>query len=185
MDKRDISRLNLKFGKFVDPLLLLFTLAIILTSIISVKNLTPRTFAGKEMPDVLGVEDRLEIGEINLIEGDHNYISSEKLEKTAENQFKYTSLIKKRDAGTISKPIILIKNTEILKAKINYSNATTSKISLVDEGNNTSYIIKENNNLYTPEIPLNENSGEIYLMIEDTKSVFFNQYIEIDFFLNL
>ena len=185
MDKRDISRLNLKFGKFVDPILLILTLAIIFTSVISVKNLTPRTFAGKEMPDVLGIEDGEEKGEITLIGKGHNYITSEKLEKTGDNQFKYTSLIKKREAGTISKPIILIKDTELLKAKINYSNTTFSKISLVDKSNNTSYIIKENNELYTPDIHLNENSREIYLMIEDTKSIFFNQYIEIDFFLNL
>ncbi len=185
MDTRDISRLNIKFGKFLDPFLLLGALIIVFTSIIAIKSLTPRTFTGEKMPSVLGVTEETEDEPFQLIGGNHNYITSEKLEEISSNHFKYTTVINKKDAGVISKPIIKIKDVKDFKAQLTYTNSTNSKVSLVDKTNNTSHLIKEKNNLYTPNIPLNDSSKEIFLLIEDDKSVFFKQYLEIHFFLNL
>lgn len=184
MDQREISRIKIKFGKFLDPFIILTTVLIILLSILSVRSLTPRAFLQQESPNVLGVEESFEEGSLELVQGEHNYITSETLKKTTSNLFKYTTIVKPRELGIISKPIIKIENVESLKIQLAYTNSTNSKISLFDKNNNTSYILQNLNQTYSPNIEINEKSETIYLLVENSKSVFFNQYIEINFFLN-
>ena len=181
MDQREISRLNMKFAKFLDPLIILTVVAIICTSVIAVFNLSPRAFSQKEALEILGVDTE---PKLELIHGGHKYITNENLQKISNNHFKYSTFIQERRSGKISKPIVKIQGTQDLKIQIVYTNSKTSKISLVSESDKTSYLIQENTYSYSPNININSQTEEMYLLVENTKPVFFKQYIEINFFLN-
>ncbi len=186
MDRREISRINVKFGKFLDPFLILGILLILTISILAVDSLSPRTFSKEQMKNVLGIQEE-SIVDFELIRGNHNYITSERLDEISKNYFKYTTVVVKPPEGRISKPIIKIrgiqKDTNV-KIHLNYTNLNNSKISIFDKSQNTSYILQQNSQNYTQNINLTQNSDTLYLIIENSRPVFFNQYIEINFFLN-
>ena len=187
MDRREISRMNIKFGKFLDPFLILGILLILTISILAVGSLSPRTFSNEQMANVLGIQ-KGDAVEFELVRGNHNYITTENLEEISENHFKYTAIATKPPEGRISKPIIKIiglQEDSILKTHLNYTNLNNSKISIFDESQNTSYIIQQNSHNYSQNIEVNQNTDTLYLVVENSRPVFFNQYIEINFFLNL
>ncbi len=186
IDKRELSRINIKFGKFLDPFLILAILFILTTSILAVSSLSPRTFSKEQMANVLGIQEDSEIN-FKLIRGSHNYITSENLEEISKNHFKYSTLVTKPPEGRISKPIIQIDNLykeKELKIRLNYTNLNNSKISIFDESQNTSYILQKNSQNYSQNINIDQNTKDLYLVVENSRPVFFNQYIEISFFLN-
>ena len=186
MDRREISRMNIKFGKFLDPFLILGILLILTVSILAVGSLSPRTFSKEQMANVLGIQEGDAVS-FELIRGTHNYITSENLEELSKNHFKYTAVVNKPPEGRISKPILEIiglQDAAQLKIHLNYTNLNNSKISIFDESRNTSYIIQKNSQNYSQNIDVNQNAGPFYLVIENSRPVFFNQYIEINFFLN-
>jgi len=187
MDRRELSRINIKFGKFFDPFLILAIISILTISVLSVRSLSPRTFSQEEVANVLGIQEHDEVS-FELIRGQHNYITSEKLEEVAQTHYKYTTLVIKPTEGRISKPIVKLeglKTNAILKAHLTYTNSNNSKISIFDESTNTSYILQKHSQNYSHNIEINEQSDTFYLVLENTKPIFFNQYIEIAFFLNL
>ncbi len=186
IDKRELSRINIKFGKFFDPFLILAILFILTTSILAVNNLSPRTFSKEQMANVLGIQEDSEIN-FTLIRGNHNYITSENLEERGKNHFKYTTLVTKPPEGRVSKPIIQIDGLyeeKELKILLNYTNLNNAKISIFDESQDTSYILQKDSQNYSQNININQNTNNLYLVIENVRPVFFNQYIEINFFLN-
>ena len=186
MDRREISRINVKFGKFFDPLIILLIFVILTVSVLSVRNLSPRTFSQEQRDAVLGVQENGKVS-FDLVRGNHNYITTENLEEITENHFKYTTLIKKPPQGRISKPVIklegLQEETEI-KIYLNYTNLNNSKISIFSESNNTSYILQQDRQNYSQKFVSNQKSDLLYLVLENSRPVFFNQYLEINFFLN-
>ena len=181
MDKREILRLNMKFGKFLDPFVLLTIVGVICISILAVFSLTARTFPEQESTSVLGVDTE---PKIKLIQGKHNYITDEKLQKISEDNFKYTAFIQKRPSGKVSKPILHVNTGDNLKADIIYTNSNTSKISLVNDRSKISYLMQENTHNYSPNIKLSSKEEIFYILIENQRPVLFKQYIEINFFLN-
>ncbi len=187
MDKRKVSRINMKYGKFLDPFVVIGLVLILTFAVLSVRSLTPRTFSYDQRPSILGVQQQE--GEFNfkLIRGEHNYISNENLKEISSTHFKYTAFVKQAPKGRISKPIVEFEISEEadLKAQLIYTNATNSKISLFDERKNTNYILQENTQNYSPNINIREKSNTYYLVIENEKPLYFDQYIEVSFFLNL
>ncbi len=184
MDSRDLGRLNIKFGKFLDPVVIVLTIATIFVSIASVNNLSPRTFSKDEEKSVLGITTDNESKMLELVGGEHNYITSENLKEITPENFQYSTLVKKRSLGKYSKPILNTKGTKEIKVQLAYTNSNNSKISLVDEANGISYILQDKGVSYSPMITLNSNSKSIYLLVENSQNVHFNQYIEINFFVN-
>ncbi len=187
MDIRELRRINLKFGKFLDPFLILAIIAILTFSILSITNLSPKSFSQGQKANVLGVQDSTEIS-FELIRGAHNYITSEKLRQITPTHLKYTTLLKKPPEGRISKPIIKIEGLQedaVLKAHLTYTNSTNSKISIFDKSRNTSYVLQDRLVNYSPNIKINSKTDTLYLMVENPKPILFNQYVEIAFFLNL
>lgn len=185
MDKRDIERMNIKFGKFLDPFLMLAIIMIISISLLSVRSLSPRAFSQEEFNSVLGVQEKSK-GEVNFVQGEHRYITSEELKQINPTHFKYTTFVKKPPKGRISKPILELEkfgSETTLRIQLTYTNSNNSKISIFDEKNKTNYILQEGNRKYTQDIKLN-NSHTLHLAVENTKPVFFDQYIELNFLLN-
>ncbi len=187
MDQREISRINMKYGKFLDPFMVICLVLVFTFSILSVRSLTPRSFSYEQRTNVLGVQQ--EEGEFNfeLIRGQHNYISNENLKEISPTHYKYSAFVKQAPKGRISKPIVKFEISEEadLKAQLIYTNATNSKISLFDERKNTNYILQQNTQNYSPNINIREKSNTYYLVIENEKPLYFDQYIEVSFFLNL
>lgn len=178
--------MNVKFGKFLDPFLILGILLILTVSILAVGSLSPRTFSKEQMANVLGIQEGDNVN-FELFRGNHNYITSENLEELSKNHFKYTTVVTKPPEGRISKPILKIiglQEDANLKVHLNYTNLNNSKISIFDESQNTSYIIQKNSQNYSQSIDVNQSTGTFYLVVENSRPVFFNQYIEINFFLN-
>ncbi len=187
MDKRDIDRFNIKYGKFFDPLIILVIVVMIATPVLAVKNLSPRVLPEGEISDVLGVQDGEESVDFELIVGEHNYITSEKLNEISPSHFKYTALVKKPPQGRISKPIVEIQGLNkdaVLKTELMNSSSHNSKISVYDSSGDTKYILQEKLNSYSQNIKVNKNTDTFYLVIENENPVLFNQYIELRFFLN-
>lgn len=187
MDKRDLGRFNIKYGKFFDPLVILMIAVMITTPVLAVKNLSPRVLPADEISDVLGVQESEESINFELIRGEHNYITSEKLKEISPNNFKYTTLVKKPPQGRISKPIIEIEGINkdaVLKTELMNSNSHNSKISVYDNSSETNYILQEKLNTYSQNIKVNKNTDTFYIVIENENPVLFNQYIELRFFLN-
>ena len=185
MEERQKARINLKFGKFADPFAIVLILAICTLSILSVSNLTPQTHSTRG-DRILGVTEESK-DYLQPIYGEHNYITEENLDRMSESHYKYSTFIKPNMKPRISKPILQINskdnNYQKLKSKTFYSNDSNSRVSLVDANNNTSYLILNNGQRYTQNLPLEKTGSKLYLAIENTQPVFFNQYIEIHFFL--
>ncbi len=184
MDEREISRLNMRFGKFFDPILLLTTITVICISVLAVLSISPRTFSKQEITDVLGAKDESTGPNLELIRGEHEYFTSENLQKISDTHFKYSTFINKRPSGKISKPILKIQGASDTKIQIAYTNSNTSKIFLVKGDGDTSYLLQKNSISYSPNINFQNQSEEIYLLVENAKPIFFKQYVEINFFLN-
>jgi hypothetical protein len=184
MDRRRIERMNLKFGKFLDPVLMLAIILVFVVSLLSVRNLTPRTFSQEMKETILGITEPNKTIPIKLILGEHAYITQEILTTINDHYFKYTAFVKKPLKGRVSKPIIEIQNSESMKVQIQYINSNSSKIAIFQESKSTNHILQENNKVYMPEITFDQEKDTLYLSIENTKSVLFDQYVEIDFFLN-
>ncbi len=154
MDKRDVERINIKFGKFLDPFLMLAIIMIVFVSLLSVKSLSPRTFSQEEFKSVLGVQDNSQ-GEINFVQGEHRYIASEELQQINPTHFKYTTFVKKPPKGRISKPILELEkftSDATLRIQLTYTNSNNSKISIFDEKSKTNYILQEGSRKYTQDI---------------------------------
>lgn len=185
MDKREILRFNLKFGKFFDPVIMLLIITILSVSILSFRNLSAQSLTQNET--VLGVQSENQ-PKIALIKGEHNHIHSEKLEQKSSNHFTYTCFVQKAPKGRISKPIFQLSNLEqeiSFTAQVMYSNSRNSKISIFKEETNTTQILQKNGQQYTQNIEVDSNTEKLYLIVENERPVFFNQYVQIDFFLNL
>lgn len=182
MDKREILRLNMKFGKFLDPILLLTIVGLVCISILAVFNLTARTHSAQEATSVLGVDT--EEPRMKLIQGKHSYITDEKLERISESHFKYTAFIQKRPSGKISKPILHISQGNALKVQVAYTNSNTSKISLVNDKSKISYLVQNKVQSLSPDIKLGNTEDIFYLLVENENPVLFKQYLELNFFLN-
>jgi hypothetical protein len=188
MDKRDLLRAERKFGKFFDPLVILLIICTFSVSILSLRSLTPRTFSNDaKQKNVLGLEEGVDILKLEGIFGSHEYITSENFTQISPTHYKYTSLIKSTPAGRISKPVVKILHLdkeESLKIQLAYTNSNTTKISIVDKENNTRYILKEKGLTHFQSIDKMNTSKILYLSLENEKPVFFNQYLEINFFVN-
>jgi hypothetical protein len=183
MDKRKFLRFNLKFGKFIDPILLLGILIIFAISITSVLNLSPKTHLISNL-DILGVADSSAPITLKPIYGEHRYIRDENLEKISSSHFRYTTFVNKNMESRISKPIIRMAQSDedvALIVHLVYTNARNSRISIVET--QTNYIIKENGFKYAQKIMPENQVTTLYLVIDTEKTIFFDQYIEIDFFL--
>ncbi len=183
MDKRKILRFNLKFGKFLDPILLLGILGIFAIAITSVFNLSPQTYSVSEL-DILGVADDSAPITLKPIYGDHQYIRDENLDQISSSHFRYTTFVNKNMQSRISKPIIRMGQTDEdvgLVVHLVYTNAKNTRISIVES--QTNYIIKEDRLKYSQKIVPENQVTTLYLVIDTDKTIFFDQYIEIDFFL--
>ncbi len=181
MDKRKILRLDIKFGKFLDPILIVLLIFIFTITTLTVINLSPRDHSEKNQK-VLGVLSDTSPLNIKPVYGEHKYITEENLEQISPNQFKYTTFIKKNIKPRISKPIIQINNPKHtqIKAYLTHTNTANSKISIVES--KTSYILKNQEKTYSQSIDIKEDQTIIYLLIENPYPILFNQYIEIQFF---
>ncbi len=186
MDRRELSRINVKFGKFLDPFLILLVIMILTTSVLSIQNLKPRTFSKEQFAHVLGVQEENNVN-LELISGDHRYITNESLKEINDTHYKYTAFVQKPPEGRISKPILKFKgiNDEMeLRTHLVYTNSNNSKISIFSESQNINYVLQEKKQNYTPNIQINSAKDTFYLVIENPTPIYFNQYIEVSFFLN-
>lgn len=175
----------MKYGKFLDPFVVIGLVLILSFTVLSVRSLTPRSFSYEQRASVLGVQE--EEFNIELVRGEHNYISNENLKKINPTHFKYTAFIKQPPQGRISKPIVDIATGDEAEMKVQliYTNASNSKVSIFDKHRNTNYILQKDTNKYSPNINVREKNNTYYLVIENEKPVYFNQYVEVAFFLNL
>jgi len=182
MDERDKARIDLKFGKFTDPFVIVMILTLVFLSILAVTNLTPQTHPSRG-EKILGITEDSR-NHLELVEGKHNYIVEENLEQISKKHFKYTTFIKPNMQPRISKPILEINNDyKNMRSKVFYSNDSNFRVSLIDIENEVSYLMIDQKERYTQNIPIQDTGPTLYLAIENTQPVFFSQYIEIHFFL--
>lgn len=165
IDKREIKRFSLKFGKFLDPLALFLLLAVFILPALAVINLSPKSQA---RTNVLGTKSKQDISVV-LVGGTHPTVVNEKLSFPSDDRSEYSSTISKHEAGTYSKPIVQITNSYNKSAKIDFygqtENTTNSEIFLIV--NEKEYLLQEKNgNTYPISLEVSEQTKSVvYLKI--------------------
>lgn len=189
MDKRDIKRIQMKFGKFLDPFAIVAVVAIFSLSALSLVNLSPRTYTGFQK-DVLGATTEETEFNVNIekVGGKHNYISNEQLNKISPTHYVYKAKISSMGTGQYSKPIFKIAATGLqsqnLDFELLYSDSSKTKISLMDKSSNISYVLKDSNGkIYKQSTKVPNQETEYYLVLENPSYTFFDQIVEIRIFI--
>lgn len=180
INKREVKRFSLKFGKFFDPLGLFLLIAFFVLPTLAVINLSPQT---KSLNSVLGAQSKKEVS-IVLIGGVHEYIINEKLSTKSQDFATYTSRLLKRKAGEYSKPILQLQNTFSQDAVFEISggtqNPTGATISIYM--NNQEYILQDSsgtNNTISITLPKNS-KNDMYLRFNTQTEIQFGEDIEIN-----
>lgn len=189
MDKRDIKRIQMKFGKFLDPFVIVVIIAVFSLSALSLVNLSPRTYTGFQK-DVLGATTENSSFNVTIekVGGKHNYISNEILNKISPTHYVYKAKVGSMGAGQYSKPIFRISATGLqsqnLDFELLYSDSSKTKISLMDKASNISYILKDSDGkTYKQSTKVPSQETEYYLVLENTSYIFFDQIVEIRIFI--
>lgn len=180
IDKREIKRLNIKIGKYLDPLALFLLFAVFILPALAVINLSPRA---KSVNNVLGAASKQELSVV-LVGGTHDYLNSEKLSFPNEKMTTYQAAILKHEKGEYSKPILQVKNTFNAPTNIEISGGTQtptgSPISLIFD--NTEYTLQdESGSPQTINIKVKEQSTNImYLRFDSKTSIGFDENFELN-----
>lgn len=179
IDKREIKRFNMKFGKFLDPLALFLLIAVFVLPSLAVINLSPKS---KSATNVLGAESKQEISTV-LVGGIHDYIKEERIDFPNEKRVEYNSVLIKHSPGTYSKPILQITNSFNNDAIVNIlggtQNPTGSPIYLIV--NNQEYLLQDSSgDTQEVQVKLPQQSKNIvYLKLDTTTPLLFNEDISI------
>lgn len=186
--KRELRRYFNRYGKFVEPFMILALVMLFILPILSVKNLTPHTGKAPELNaenlNVLGVE----VGngqpfEIYEVGGMHNYIQNEKLTKLDSGSYQFSTKILLRKAGLYNKPILQVSNptqddvTLELSLK-DFENSSTQIGLLVDK---TNFVLHDSNGLiYSHQITIKSGQNvTLYLDVRNEVAVNFNEEITL------
>jgi hypothetical protein len=179
IDKREVKRFNMKFGKFLDPLALFLLIAVFVLPSLAVLNLSPRS---RSATNVLGAESKEEVSTV-LVGGIHDFIKEERIDFPNEKRVQYNSVMIKHNVGTYSKPILQVSNTFGNDATVNIQggteNPTGSPIYLIV--NNQEYLLQDaSGNPQDISVKLPEQSKNIvYLKFETTTPLLFNENVSI------
>ncbi|MBD3329102.1 hypothetical protein GF357_01255 [Candidatus Dojkabacteria bacterium] len=148
---------------------------------LTIINLTPET-RQEFRPHVLGVQAQ----NVSLVDGQHEYIRNEKLDIKDSNLAIYSAVITARNSGTYSKPIVTLANDSNTTKKYKVFTtgtlkSTTSKLGVIV--NETNYILLsgEENTPYHMISVKPSSSVEVYLRIENSFHISYDESISIDF----
>ncbi|MBP5204625.1 hypothetical protein J6Z48_03225 [bacterium] len=168
------------FGTILEPFALCLLLVIFTIPVATVINLEPITKNGKTV-DVLGVSTSNEVT-ISLIDGKHSIFKNEELESTENNQLKYSTDIKRREAGVYSKPILEINNDtdqdRVVEITTNPDIKTSSNISILIGEDSYTLIDKDGATSQKINIDAGE-SYTLFLSIENDVNIQFSENLEI------
>lgn len=179
IDKREIKRAGLKFGKYLDPLGLFLLIAVFILPALAVLNLSPKA---KQTYNVLGAKSDKEISVI-MVGGLHDYVRNERIEFPSSGSFKYSAKLLKHDIGEYSKPILQLSNTyerdQTVSVVGGTSNPTGSPIYLLFR--DKAYLIQDEagiQNVVSIRIP-KQSRESMYLQFNTLTPVLFDEEFEI------
>lgn len=132
------------FVKSLEPVALVLLLLLIILPVLTVLNLTPITRDLKKS-NVLGLNTDSIGHSVKLVQGQHEIITSEKLNQLENKSFEYIASIGRRNKDTYSKPILKIKNeskgTKTFFLEGHTQVNTKSNISIIT--NEQSYLLQD------------------------------------------
>lgn len=180
MVKRELKRIQSKFGKLLDPLGLFILLSLFILPALTIVNLSPK--AGRSVT-VLGTESKPGVGVV-LVGGVHDYIKDERISFPQDDIYTYNAQIIKHGTGRYSKPILQLTNfsdkDETLILSGNTQTPTGSEIFLaIDE---REYMIQNmSGDMITEQAKIKGSTKPIvYLVIKTSTPLQFNEDIEVN-----
>lgn len=180
MLKRELKRFRLKVERLFEPFGLI-ALAILLTlPVLTVLNLD--THVDTKNTNVLGVQSEPGIG-VALVGGIHNIFEDESIEFITEDVFKYVTILRQRDKGVYSKPVLQVTNNSSKDTTITVSGgtgiSTDSDIYVIL--NNQKYLLQNSiGRSYEVQFELEGSAkGIIYVLVDSKSKVLFDEGFEI------
>lgn len=193
MEIKKKSAIGQKLGKFaiiLEPLGILATIVLFTIPTLAVINLSAETKYISATQEVMGTTDtdnsQKDSLNIQLIGGIHQYISSETMEKDADETYTYHAKLAKRDAGSYSKPFITITNNTDSPINIYFTGrlSTDSKSKVGIIYNESNYLI-QNTDGEIFKSPISIPSGDaaiLYVSVSNDSDVLFFDDLTIRIF---
>jgi hypothetical protein len=180
MIKREIKRWKLRAERVLEPVAIVVLLGLFLLPTLTILNLTPRQNPLK--PNVLGAEDRSGVG-LALVGGIHPVVDNEYLSFVDDSEAKYEAKLRKREAGTYSKPVLEVTNfsSEEVSIDLEVYMSVNSGSELSAIFNNREYpLMNIYGSTFSQKIPLRGGEkGTLYLKAVNTQDLLFHEELEV------
>lgn len=182
MERAKKSKLKNTIGKILEPVALGLLALLFIIPTITVINLEPITGRLKDFTDVLGVTSGSGVI-VDIVGGTHQIISSERIQRISDEEYKYEAILTKRDSDFYSKPILQIRNNSDEDKTITFSgftiNPTRSEIGLIIQ--DQAYRLQDSRG-QTSNVEVLIRAGsmyDVYLTVESLIGVQFSEDFEM------